>query len=205
MKLKNVMLSFEEHRELKSKYKDLTNAEVLAWIVELTSYLEKRLESLRDNCSDPVNEGTDEEEMVLNPFKYQTEKMKINKEVIQILDNNFYYQMDGVGDLFEAFGINVAYPYTEDGVKDQLKYLIPISKVQLQGKEVAVLKCTFHNLTLTAGNPIDGLNVFNFDGRAKVTIEGDGDIAVIEETYQISGNYTIISDSVCIIDVVRLR
>ena len=205
MKLNDNLLKTDEQLALESMYKELSNAEILTWIIELSDYLNKRLESLKDNCSDTVNEGSDEEERVLNPLKYQTEKMKINGKAIQLLYNNFTYERDETENLFEIYGIDVSYPYTETGVKTQLKYFIPLCKAQLEGKDVKILECVFHDLTLTTGNSIEGLKVFCFDGRAKVSIEGDGDIAVIEETYQISGSYTIISDSVCIIDTVRLR
>jgi len=105
MKLSELNLDYSETIQLSQKINKLSDAEILAWTVELQGRLNKRLELLREECEDTINEGTDKEDWVFNEQKYLEAKAQINKEAIELLDKCFNYRFDEGDDLIKMMDI----------------------------------------------------------------------------------------------------
>lgn len=106
MKLKTERLELTECTEFRAKLRNLSDAELLAWAVELKSRLEKRLEHIKEACVDCDNEGTeDEDNYVLDEQKFNDEKLKINADAKKLLLINFDYLFEPVDDLYEVIDV----------------------------------------------------------------------------------------------------
>ena len=95
----------DESLELTFKLHNLSSAEILAWYVELGDRVSRRLERLINESSEVVNEGTDDEDTVLDEQKFKEAKLKISEEAKKLLMDNFSYSFEGIDDLFEFFNI----------------------------------------------------------------------------------------------------
>lgn len=105
MQLKKERLMPDESLELTFKLHNLSSAEILAWYVELRDRVSRRLERLINESSEVVNEGTDDEDTVLDEQKFKEGKLKISEEAKKLLMDNFSYSFEGIDDLFEFFSI----------------------------------------------------------------------------------------------------
>lgn len=100
--------AYKEKTIILWKLNTLTDAELLAWTVELLSRVEKRLEHLQEACVDCDNKGTeDEDNYVFNEQKYNAEKLKINEKAKELLDINFNFRFFPEEDLFERVGVEL--------------------------------------------------------------------------------------------------
>ncbi|SKB43692.1 hypothetical protein [Macellibacteroides fermentans] len=105
IKLSELKLDHKGVFDLSMHLNKLSDAELLAWTVELQSRLHKSLEHLKDRCSDTINEGTDDEDYVFNEQKYMEAKAQINKEAIELLDKCFNFRFDEGVDLIKRMDI----------------------------------------------------------------------------------------------------
>lgn len=105
MQLKKERLMPDESLELTFKLHNLSSAELLAWYAELGHRVSRRFESLVDESTEVVNEGTDDEDTVLDEQKFKEAKLKISEEAKKLLMDNFSFSFEGIDDLFEFLNI----------------------------------------------------------------------------------------------------
>lgn len=85
-----------------------TNAEMLAIAFEVNHRMQKRVESISDQCYYTTNEGTPDEDYELDEEKYNSELAKLQQEAKKILADELSWGISKDGwnpDLFEELGI----------------------------------------------------------------------------------------------------
>mgnify|MGYP007014993316 FL=1 len=87
-----------------------TDAEMLSVLFELNRRMQKRVESISDQCHYTTNEGTPDEDYELDEEQYNSELAKLQQEAKEILVNELSWGISEDGwnpDLFEELGIEV--------------------------------------------------------------------------------------------------
>lgn len=107
MNLSRTDFSIDDHFELVWKLHNLSNVEVLAWLAIMNHKASKSLETLYQNSCDKVNEGTDDEDDILDEQRFKEARRKITEEAKVILKNTYHYDLTDIDDLYDLFEVHI--------------------------------------------------------------------------------------------------
>lgn len=107
MKLSSKDFSIDDHFDLVWKLYNLSDAETLAWVAIIDYVASKSLESIYHNSCDKVNEGTDDEDDILDEQRFKEARRKITEEAKQIIKNTYHYDLTDIDDLYDLFEVHI--------------------------------------------------------------------------------------------------
>lgn len=87
------------------KFHNLSNAETLAWAALLLHHARKDLDALYENCSDVIDEGTEDEDTEINEVKFKEAKQKVSADANKLMLEHFDMDYTCIDDLYNDFGI----------------------------------------------------------------------------------------------------
>jgi len=87
------------------KFHNLSNAEALAWAAFFQLHARRNLDALYNECSDVIDEGTEDEDTEINEVKYKEARLKISADANKLMYEHFDMDYTDIDDLFDYLGI----------------------------------------------------------------------------------------------------
>ena len=87
------------------KFHNLSLAETLAWAAFFQLHARRNLDALYNECSDVIDEGTEDEDTEINEVKYKEARLKISADANKLMYEHFDMDYTDIDDLFDYLGI----------------------------------------------------------------------------------------------------